>query len=298
MEPELTVSTIPNAHAVLFLLSIDTGVTKSDLEIWDRYVKTGLPQKVAVLNKVDLMWDELKTPAEIEKAIARMVETTAQHLQLPKERIFALSAQKGLLGKIREDAGLVKKSGIDLLEKIPRRRDRADEAADSLQGGGERDRRHDEFVARLGGQAPAGQPGRDRRAERARRQEPRGGAEALGQDHLGEERVQRGARRVQGEPRRVQLQARRALGHAQLPRSSTQALARSAQAIEDSWTTITLQRGMNSLVRDLSANFEAVFAASEDIKKLMQGVYNTFIEKFGFQRMTIPRSTSIRSASS
>ena len=62
MEPELTVSTIPNAHAILFLLSIDTGVTKSDLEIWDRYVSPGLPQKIAVLNKVDLMWDELKTP--------------------------------------------------------------------------------------------------------------------------------------------------------------------------------------------------------------------------------------------
>src|SRR4029453_5178083 len=118
MEPELTVSTVPNAHAILFLLSIDTGVTKSDLEIWERYVRAGLPQKVAVLNKVDLMWDELKTPAEIDKAIARMVETTAQHLQLPKERIFAISAQKGLLGKIREDAGLVQRSGIDRLEKF------------------------------------------------------------------------------------------------------------------------------------------------------------------------------------
>ncbi len=36
MEPELTVSTLPAAHAIVFLLSIDTGVTKSDLEIWDR----------------------------------------------------------------------------------------------------------------------------------------------------------------------------------------------------------------------------------------------------------------------
>ena len=73
MEPELTVSTVPNAHAILFLLSIDTGVTKSDLEIWERYVRPGLPQKIAVLNKIDLMWDELKTPAEVEHAIARMV---------------------------------------------------------------------------------------------------------------------------------------------------------------------------------------------------------------------------------
>ena len=33
-------------------------------------------------------------------------------------------------------------------------------------------------------------------------------------------------------------------------------LAKSAQAIEDSWTTIGLQRGMNSLVKDMSENFE------------------------------------------
>ncbi len=78
MEPELTVSTLPSAHAILFLLSIDTGVTKSDLEIWDRYVKPGLPQKIAVLNKIDLMWDELKTPEEIQRAVTRMVDTTAQ----------------------------------------------------------------------------------------------------------------------------------------------------------------------------------------------------------------------------
>src|SRR5258706_1950304 len=65
-------------------------------------------------------------------------------------------------------------------------------------------------------------------------------------------------------------------------------LAKSAQSIEDSWTTIALQRGMNTLVKDMSDDFQAVFIASEDIKKLMQGVYNTFIEKFKFQKMKLP----------
>lgn len=65
-------------------------------------------------------------------------------------------------------------------------------------------------------------------------------------------------------------------------------LAQSAQAMEDSWTTVGLQRAMRELSRLMSADFERVFAASEDIKKLMQGVYNTFVEKFGFQRMTLP----------
>ncbi len=65
-------------------------------------------------------------------------------------------------------------------------------------------------------------------------------------------------------------------------------LAQSAQAMEDSWTTVGLQRAMRELSRLMNADFERVFAASEDIKKLMQGVYNTFVEKFGFQKMQLP----------
>ena len=82
----------------------------------DRYVKPGLPQKIAVLNKVDLMWDELKTPEEIYHGIQRMVDTTAKALALDPSRVFPLSAQKALLGKIKGDAALVKKSGIEALE--------------------------------------------------------------------------------------------------------------------------------------------------------------------------------------
>ena len=287
MEPELTVSTIPNAHAILFLLSIDTGVTKSDLEIWDRYVKPGLPQKIAVLNKVDLMWDELKTPAEIEKAVARMVETTAQHLHLPKERIFALSAQKGLLGKIREDAGLVKKSGIDALEKyladevVPMKRQILCRAV----------------VNEIGGMMNSS------RASIAKRQQANQAevVELNGLVGKSREVVAKLWAKITAEKNAYNAAlAEYKVNHAHFGKKRTalmdmlnaqkldQALAKSAQSIEDSWTTITLQRGMNSLVKDMNEDFEKVFAASEDVKKLMQGVYNTFIEKFGFQKMKIP----------
>ncbi|MEP7260774.1 MAG: dynamin family protein [Usitatibacter sp.] len=287
MEPELTVSTVPNAHAILFLLSIDTGVTKSDLEIWERYVRQGLPQKVAVLNKVDLMWDELKTPAEIEKAIARMVETTAQHLQLPKERIFAISAQKGLLGKIREDAGLVKKSGIDLLEKyladeiVPMKRQILCKAV----------------VNEIGGMMTSS------RASVAKKQQANLAeiGELNGLVGKSREVVQKLWAKITQEKNSYNAAlAEYKVNHAVFggkraalmdmlnPQKLDQMLHDSARAIEDSWTTVGLQRGMNTLVKDMSSDFEHVFAASEDIKKLMQGVYNTFIEKFAFQKMTIP----------
>ena len=39
-EPELTVSLMPQAHAVVFILGADTGVTKSDLSIWREHLIT------------------------------------------------------------------------------------------------------------------------------------------------------------------------------------------------------------------------------------------------------------------
>jgi hypothetical protein len=37
-EPELTLNLLPNAHAVLFLLSADAGVTKTDLDVWNAHL--------------------------------------------------------------------------------------------------------------------------------------------------------------------------------------------------------------------------------------------------------------------
>ncbi len=287
MEPELTVSTVPSAHAILFLLSIDTGVTKSDLEIWERYVRPGLPQKIAVLNKVDLMWDDLKTPAEIERGIERMVESTAAHLHLPKERIFPLSAQKALLGKIRGDAALVRKSGIERLERfladeiVPMRRQILCKAV----------------VGEIGGMMASS------RAQLAKKQQANKAEidELQGLQGKSREVVAKLWARITAEKNAYnaalaeykvnfnQFSAKKALLLELLNTSKLDAaLAASAQAIEDSWTTVGLQRGMNELVRVMSENFETVFRESEDIKKLMQGVYNTFISKFGFQKMTVP----------
>src|SRR5204862_77906 len=83
-EPELTLSMIPSAHAVLFLLAMDTGVTKSDLEVWQKYVQPAATRRIAVLNKIDLMWDELKTDREIAADVERQLEQTSVMLALPR----------------------------------------------------------------------------------------------------------------------------------------------------------------------------------------------------------------------
>jgi hypothetical protein len=114
-EPELTLNLIPNAHAVLFILAADTGVTKSDIEVWREHIGTG-PGRMVVLNKIDSMWDELRTPAEVEKQIAGQVSNVAHTLGLAQQQVFPVSAQKGLVGKINHDARLLVKSRLPELE--------------------------------------------------------------------------------------------------------------------------------------------------------------------------------------
>jgi hypothetical protein len=128
-EPELTLSVIPNAHAVMYLLATDTGVTRSDLEIWQKYVYRHVNYHVAVLNKIDMLWDELKSDSEVQATIERQAEETARVLKLPRSQVFTVSAQKALTAKIRGDDALRVRSGIESLEYllahqvIPARRD-------------------------------------------------------------------------------------------------------------------------------------------------------------------------------
>jgi len=118
-EPELTVSLIPQAHAVVFILGADTGVTKSDLDIWREHLapESESPDaRLVVLNKIDTLWDELSSPEQIASQIERQKASTAEILGVPARRVIAVSAQKGLVGKVTNDAELLDRSGLAVLE--------------------------------------------------------------------------------------------------------------------------------------------------------------------------------------
>ncbi|NGZ82940.1 dynamin family protein [Duganella aceris] len=114
-EPELTLNLIPNAHAVLFILAADTGVTKSDIEVWRNHIGAGAGRLV-VLNKIDSMWDELRSEAEINLEIERQQANVAHVLALEPRQVFPVSAQKALVGKITKDAALLARSRLESLE--------------------------------------------------------------------------------------------------------------------------------------------------------------------------------------
>ena len=117
-EPELTLSLIPGAQAVLFLLGADTGVTRSDLELWHEHVGDGgRARALVVLNKVDTLWDELRSSDEVAAQIEGQRVAVAATLQVPLSRVFALSAHKALLARVRGDDALLRRSGLPALEE-------------------------------------------------------------------------------------------------------------------------------------------------------------------------------------
>ncbi|MCI5067486.1 dynamin family protein [Acidovorax sp.] len=120
-EPELTVNLIPQAHAVVFILGADTGVTRSDLSIWREHLATSVESvdaRLVVLNKIDTLWDTLNSAEQVQAQLERQCRTSAEVLGIPLDRVVPVSAQKGLVAKITADDLLLESSGLPVLEEV------------------------------------------------------------------------------------------------------------------------------------------------------------------------------------
>jgi len=121
-EPELTLNMLPRAQAILFILSADTGVTRSDLDMWKNHIKAFRNKQqsglVAVLNKIDILWDEMKEPDAIEASIQEQSKSSARMLGIDAGNVFPVSAQKALLAKIRNNKDLLAQSKLPALESL------------------------------------------------------------------------------------------------------------------------------------------------------------------------------------
>ncbi len=119
-EPELTLSMLPSAQAIIFVLAADTGVTKSDLEMWRNHVchnRGGNRQGLAVvMNKIDAMWDDLADVNSYDDSIRSQVKTSATTLKVNENVIFPVSAKQALLAKVKADDALLEKSRLAALE--------------------------------------------------------------------------------------------------------------------------------------------------------------------------------------
>ncbi len=119
-EPELTVNLIPQAHAVVFILGADTGVTRSDLSIWREHLAAasqGADARLVVLNKIDTLWDTLNSAQQIQDQLERQRQTSAEMLGVRLDQVLPVSAQKGLVAKIQCDDVMLEASGLPVLEE-------------------------------------------------------------------------------------------------------------------------------------------------------------------------------------
>ncbi|WP_437879379.1 dynamin family protein [Pseudomonas sp. LRF_L74] len=121
-EPELTLSMLPSAQAVILLLAADTGVTASDMAIWQQHIRQldedTQSSLFAVLNKIDVLWDDLAGEAFVSQAIQQVRQDTARQLGLDVEDVLPLSAKQAMLAKVRQDDGLLRRSQLADLEAL------------------------------------------------------------------------------------------------------------------------------------------------------------------------------------
>ena len=147
LEPELARERVPNADALLTVLDITKGVTKSDLSVWKdhpgnarNYRERAKGQesdetkqvRIVVLNKIDALEvpqhvDPADTNRELLREIDRRVRDAAELMRIDPMRVIALSARQGLEGKLANDNDQLIKSRLYHLERslgtsLPRER--------------------------------------------------------------------------------------------------------------------------------------------------------------------------------
>lgn len=287
-EPELTINIIPNAHAVIFLLATDTGVTKSDMSIWTNYIRDRASRKLAVLNKIDILWDDLKTPQEVAAMIQSQVESTARQLSLPTSDVFAISAQKALLARVRGDPVLLAKSGIEKVEKT---------LADNVIAS-----KHailkNTIVVEAGNMVKASrktfqQRVTDTRAQLEELNNLRGKNRDVVQKLL--DKVS-SDRRVYEESVRTYTQSNQKvtqMGEVLMQQLSLSSLDRmldqSREEIGDSWTTHGLNRSMKKLIAQTNELAESITRQGVEIKGLADELYQLFHTRHGFEARTPPK---------
>lgn len=283
-EPELTLNMLPNAQAVVFVLAADTGVTKSDLEMWQHNVKplrSGHKKGLfVVLNKVDTLWDELKSPAHIEKTVKDQCQRAAQTLGIEADQIYPASAQKGLLAKIRHDKDLLARSNILALENIlagevlPYKQSLVREHILSSIGAMVKES-HDILATRL---ASARKQLDELKGLSGKNNEV---IELLMKKTRDEQvAYYKNVESFQANKRIIQEQSKKLSDTINLA-SLDQLVADTRKTMSDSWTTHGLKAGMKTFFDGINSRLSEVSEFADQLNRLVITIYRTFHQEHG-----------------
>ncbi|MFO1315348.1 MAG: dynamin family protein [Burkholderiales bacterium] len=290
-EPELTLNLLPNAHALLFILAADAGVTKTDLEVWNGHLAGDDPAtkagRIVILNKIDGLWDELKSTEEVDAEIARQVRNTAQLLGIPATQVFAASAQKALAAKVNGDDALLARSRLPQLEAslskklIPAKRDIVGAASQaevrSIVAGARA-----LLDARVAGVA---EQLSELRALRGKNQDVVG--HMMERVREEKELFERGLARYTALRNVFTQQTNDLFDHIGLEALRANA-ATTRRRIEDSPFTKGVRGAMNDFFRQIHGDFGAAAKQSAEIHDMMRAMYLRFAKEHGLEPFDPP----------
>ena len=293
-EPELTLNMLPSAHAVLFILAADAGVTKSDIQVWHDHIGSGGGShkgRIVVLNKIDGLWDDLRDWDEVQKEIDRQIKETAKILNIPKHNVFPVSAQKGLYGKVKSDRKVLERSRLLALEEalgkelVPGKRDIVrDNIEEDLQNIIKAIRalisqrlkgvyEHYEELSSLNGK---NMDVIEHMMEKVKKDK---------------EVFEKSLQRFQATRSIFSQQTNVLYGHLNL-KSLDKMIAETKKDMRLSITTGGLKTCMNNFFRHAIKTMDEVSRQAQEIKELMEGVYKKFQEEHGLTNIK-PGSFSV-----
>jgi hypothetical protein len=294
-EPELTLSLLPSAHAILFILAADAGVTKSDIQVWHDYIsnpKGGAAKgRLVVLNKIDGLWDELRDWDEVQREINRQISETAKHLAIPKHNIYPVSAQKALFGKIKGETKILERSRIHELEDalgkemIPAKREIVrdnigNDLSDILKAMRliitQRVKGVHEHMQELDGLSGKNMDVIDHMMEKVK---------------IDKEHFEKSLQRFQATRSIFSQQTNVLYTHLNL-KNVDKLIAETKKDMEISLTTAGLKSSMQGFFKRVLAIMDDVAKQSQEIKELMEGVYKKFQEEHGLSKIK-PKTFSV-----
>ncbi|MGX2040803.1 dynamin family protein [Methylocaldum sp. MU1018] len=291
-EPELTLHMLPSAQAVIFVLAADTGVTKSDLDMWRNHVrgsrhgqqKSGL---AVVMNKIDSMWDDLHGDEVIEKSIRTQIDSVARTLEVDADSIFPLTAKQALLAKVKGDQELLEKSRLQvfesfLAEKVVKERQNLLMASVTERIG--------HLVDESTGVLQAHMTDAERQVNDLRNVDINNRDKI--KQLMAETRDQQSAylasvNQFQASRRVFAVQVK-ALVESLAPENIDEIVKRTRRQMAGSLTTIGMKAVMAGVLEELHGVLVKAVSVSEETRKLVKGIYGKFQEEHGFADLKAP----------
>lgn len=288
-EPELTLNMLPSAQAMIFLLAADAGVTKSDMDIWQHHIRNYRSShekgQMVILNKIDTLWDDLHDDETIEASIQAQVAMTASTLGIKDSMIFPLSAKQALLGKVKNNPKLIKKSRIEpladfLLDNILNDKQKilearvtedislfVDESASVISSRIKTLSSQLKDLHKLEGQ------------NTVKTQE-------LLQKTRGEQKLyQKNVDRLRS-TRKVFIGQAQQLIDALNPVTAEEIIHRAKRQMIGSWTTTGMKKAMKMVFDELHVMLDSAVDNTEETSRLVKAIYRQFEEEHDFEKIT------------